>query len=102
MEVVCREKNAHCNREIIDGDACTGRSTWLDLDSRNFVDLNFEAQIYTEEVNGNSDASALCRAKDGSKIEGVQLIAGKFCQCPDTAPYFDSNDQKCKTAESQL
>ena len=56
---------------MIDGDACTDRSTWLDLDSRNFVDLNLEAQIYPEEVNEKSDASMICRAKDGSIIEGV-------------------------------
>ena len=89
---ISREECTLQKNAIIDGGACTSRFWWLNLDSRNFVDLNLEAQIYTEEVNEKSDASILCRAKDGSLIEGVQLIDGKFCQCPRSALYFDPKD----------
>ena len=68
------------------------RDKWLNLDPRNFVDLNLEVQIYTEDVNETSDASTICRTKDGSAVEGVKLYRGKFCVCPDSAPYFDMND----------
>ena len=84
---------------IIEGGVCLDRSSWVDLDSRNFVDLNLEAQIYPEEVNEKSDARTICRTKDGSAVEGVTLYLGKFCRCPDSAPYFDRNDQTCKTAQ---
>lgn len=55
--------------------------------------------MYTEKVNETPDASVLCRTKDGGVIEGVRLYLGKFCACPNTAPYFDQNDQTCKTAK---
>ena len=84
---------------VVDGRACVTRDKWLNLDPRNFVDLNMEAQIYTEEVNEMSDASTICRTKDGSAVEGVRLYRGKLCMCPDSAPYFDQNDQKCKTGQ---
>lgn len=84
---------------IIDGSACVSRDEWIRFDSRNFVDINFEAQIYTEEINTIPDASVICRTKGGNVIEGVILYLGKFCTCPDSAPYFDSHDQKCKTAQ---
>ena len=48
---VSQEECAMQHDWIIDGGVCTNRDTWLDLDSRNFVDLNMEAQIYPEEVN---------------------------------------------------
>ena len=75
------------------------RDKWLNLDPRNFVGLNLEAQIYTEDVNETSDANIICRTRDEGVIEGVRLYLGKFCRCPDSAPYFDQNDQKCKTAK---
>ena len=37
--------------------------------------------------------------KDENVIEGVIPYLGKFCMCSESAPYFDSHDQKCKTAQ---
>lgn len=58
-----------------------------------------DAQMRTETVGENTNASEICLTKDLQKIEGVQLASGKFCQCPASARYFDANKQKCLTAE---
>ena len=41
------------------------------MDSRNFVGINLEAKMHTEEVNETSDASVLCRTKEGGAIDGI-------------------------------
>ena len=58
-----------------------------------------DAEMYTETVDGNANASEICLTSGKQKIEGVKLVFGKFCQCPDSARYFDANKQKCLTAE---
>ena len=69
------------------------------MDSRHFVDMYLHGQMHTEEVNEQTDASEICLTSNGEKIEGVRLTLGKYCQCPESARYFDTNDHKCKTAE---
>ena len=63
------------------------------------MDINLEARMHTEAVGESTDASAICLTSGGQKIKDVQLVLGKFCQCPDSARYFDANKQKCLTAE---
>ena len=58
-----------------------------------------EAQMHTETADKTTNASEICLTKDGQKIEGVKLVSDKFCQCPDSARYFDADKQKCLTAE---
>ena len=55
--------------------------------------------MHTERVDDNTDPSTVCRTRDGKEIAGVQLVAGKLCQCPDDTPYFNPNTQTCQTAE---
>ena len=56
---------------VIEGTACLDRKKWLEFDPRNFVGINLEAKMHTEEVNETSDASVLCRTKEGGVIDGV-------------------------------
>lgn len=75
---------------VIDGSTCVSREKWSNTDPRNFVDMNMEGQIYAGALTGAS-AAEICRTRDGEPIDGVQLVRGRFCQCPDSAPYFDQN-----------
>ena len=69
------------------------------FDIRAYVDLSLEAQTHTGPVNNDTDPSTVCRTRDGKEIAGVQLLDGKYSQCPDAARYFDPNIQACRTAE---
>ena len=98
---VCKTKEYCIFRDIYitDGRACIHRNVWTMNDKRNYIDINVEAQIHTGPVNNDTDPSTVCRTKDGKEIAGVQLLNGKYCQCPDAARYFDPNIQACRTAE---
>lgn len=87
---------------VVDGRACVSRDAWLGLDGRNFVGVGLDAQAHAEVVGEGSsgiDAETLCLTPNGEKIEGARLVAGKFCQCPEWAPYFDWNSQKCMNSD---
>ena len=92
VDCVSREECTLLYDWVIERNTCLSRDMWINLDPRNFVDLNLEVQIYTDNVDETSDASVLCRTRNGNAVETVTLYLGKFCQCPDTKPYFDRKD----------
>ena len=68
---VTRERCILIWRIITDLQNCRSTDSWLNSDSRNFVDINMEAQMHTETVDEKTDANEICLTKDGQKIEGA-------------------------------